>query len=167
MPNILSFSRSRCTSVEQVDDQTLRSTCRLQDTLMDALVEITVQLPDLEITGVSCEVRRAIQKECKNATESLQKALGIRIGPGMLKIIQGLVGEATECKQLAFMVEECCHGVILAFTKDTLSQIPDGLEPTKEDYGNRVRDNMRMFNRCAAFAPGSSLVEGIEPPSDG
>ena len=166
MANILKFSRNRCTSVEQVDDHTMRSTCRLQDTLTDAFVEIMVQLPDLEITGISGVIRRAYQEECLNPTDSLQKVIGVRIGPGMLKIIEGLIGAATDCKQLAFMVEECCHGVILSFTKDVLisSPRPTDADKAKEFYAQMVRENMRLYNRCAAFAPGSPIVEGIEPP---
>ena len=166
MESILKFSRNRCTTVEQLDDQNMRSTCRLQDTLTDGFVEITVKLPDLEITSVKSEVRRTYDEECVNSTESLQKLIGVRIGPGMLKIIRGLVGKATDCKQLAFMVEECCHGIILSFTKDVLvcSPRPKDEVESRKFYANMVKENIRLFNRCAAFAPGSSIVEGIEPP---
>ncbi len=163
-PDILSFSRNRCTSVEQIDEHTLRSTCRLQDTLTDASVEILVRMPDLEITNAACEFRRTMQEECLNTDEAVKKVVGVRIGPGLLKILKGLGGEATDCRQLAFMMEECCHGVILSFTKDTLSQAPRDGALTKEFYAEMVKQNIRMYNRCAAFAPGSSLVEGVEPP---
>jgi len=166
MESILKFSRNRCTTVEQLDDQTMRSTCRLQDTLTEAFVEITVKLPDLEITRVEGEVRRTYQEECANSTESLRKVVGVRIGPGMLKIIRGLVGTPKDCKHLAFMVEECCHGIILSFTKDVLvhSPRPKAERESKKFYANMVKENIRLYNRCAAFAPGSSIVEGIEVP---
>jgi hypothetical protein len=166
MANLLFFTRNRSTSVEQIDDETMRSSCRLQDTLTDAFVEIMVRLPDLEIKGVTCEVHRTYQDECLDASDCLQKAIGVRIGPGMLKIIKGLVGEATECRQLAFMVEECCHGVILSFTKEVLLNNPRPTDKTEalKVYRNMVKENPRLYNRCAAFAPGSSMVEGIEPP---
>ncbi len=163
-PDILCFSRNRCTSVEQIDDQTIRSSCRLQDTLTDSFVEILVRLPDLEITSATGKFRRTTQEECLNPEEALKKVLGVRIGSGMLKIIKGLIGETSECKQLAFMVEECCHGVILSFTKDSLSQAPKDLALTKEFYVEMIKANIRLYNRCAAFAQGSSLVEGIDPP---
>ncbi len=167
MPKILQYSRNRCTSVERIDDQTMRSSCRLQDTLTDAFVEIMVKLPDLEITSARGEVRRTYQEECQGSDLSLEKVVGVRIGPGVLKIIKGLVGEETDCKQLAFMVEECCHGVILSFTKDILLKTPrpEDKDEAKAFYGNMVRENIRLYNRCAAFAPGSFLVEGIEPPT--
>ncbi len=167
MPNVLMYSRNRCTSVEQIDNETIKSTCRLQDTLTDAFVEIRVKLPDLEIMSGWAEVFRSSQQECQAAGVSLDKVIGVRIGPGVLKIIRGLVGEETDCKQLAFMVEECCHGVILSFTKDVLLNTPrpEDKDEAKEFYGKMVRENIRLYNRCAAFAPGSSLVEGIEPPT--
>ena len=166
MANLLEYSRNRCTSVEQLDENTLRSVCRLQDTLTDARVEITVRLPDLEITGVISEVRRTYQEECRDASQALQKVVGVRIGAGMLKIIKGLAGKQTDCGQLIFMLEECCHGVILTFTKERLvsSPRPKEIEEAKAFYAAMVKKNVRLYNRCAAFAPGSSLVEGIRPP---
>lgn len=162
MSNILTFSRNRMTNVEQIDEQTIISWCRLQDTLTDAYVEITARLPDIEITAVKAEVRRAHQKECLESTEFLQKAIGVRIGPGMLEIIKGLLGDSTGCDELIFMVEECCHGVILSLTKDMLVKAPDDQEGRLTFFSNMVRENIRLYNRCAAFAPGSRLTEGIE-----
>jgi len=166
MTQILQFQRNRCTSVEKVNESTMRALCCLFDTLTDALVEITVKLPDLEITDARCDVRRSHRKACLDQQEALKKVVGMRIGPGMLKIIEGLMSEVTECRQLAFMVEECCHGVILSFTKDVLMQTPADKENEKKFYANMVKQNIRLYNRCAAFAPGSSLVDGIEPPGD-
>ena len=164
MANILFFSRNRSIKVEQIDEQTMRSSCFLQDTLMDAFVEITVTLPDLEITDIKGEINRSLRKKDKKNIESLRKVMGVRVGPSMRKIIKGLMGESEGDNQLTFMVEECCNGVILSFTKDELLNTPLDEKRTREFYVNMVKENIRLYNRCAAFAPGSSLVEGIEPP---
>ena len=164
MPSILDFSRNRSTSVEQMDQQTMRASCCLQDTRTEAFVEIQVRLPDLEITSVRGEVFRTDLQEGPVSTESLQKVVGVRVGAGMLKIIKGLIGEDHTEGQLTFMVEECCHGIILAFTKETLNQAPRGQDLPAEVFRDMVKANIRLYNRCAAFAQGSSLVEGIEPP---
>ena len=158
------FSRNRCTTVEQIDGETLRSTCRLQDTLTDARVELRVKLPELEITEARCEFNRTFLTACEDPSEAVKQVEGVRIGPGMNKIIRGKLGAATDCRQLTFLVEECCHGVILSFTRETLQQVPEDFELTSEHFQQMVRDNIRLYNRCAAFAPGSSIVEGIEPP---
>ena len=57
MHNLLCFSRNRCTAVERIDEHTLKSQCRLQDTTMDARVDITVHMPDLDITDVTGTVQ--------------------------------------------------------------------------------------------------------------
>lgn len=158
------FSRNRCTTVEQVDAKTLRAVCRLQDTLTDAWAEIRVKVPELEITEARCAFERTFVPACRDLSRAVEQVVGVRIGPGMQKVIRGKLGDATACRPLAFLVEECCHGVILTFTRDTLRQVPAGFELTAEHYRQMVRDNIRLYNRCAAFAPGSSIVEGIEPP---
>ncbi|MDM8524478.1 hypothetical protein QUF80_14005 [Desulfococcaceae bacterium HSG8] len=163
MTHMLTFSRNRCTGVEQVDDQTIRSYCRLQDTLTDAYVEITARLPDLDITGVKGEIQRGY-RETPEPDEFLQKVIGVRIGPGMLEIIKGLLGDSPDYEELGFMVEECCHGVILSLTKGTLLRAPRNTEDRTEFFSAMVKENIRLYNRCAAFAPGSLLVEGITPP---
>jgi hypothetical protein len=128
------------------------------------MVEIMVALPELEIIAIRCEIQRSYLETPSDPTDLLQKVVGVRIGPGVLKIIKGLIGDTVDCKQLVFMVEECCHGVILSFTKDVLLQRPKDIKDERAFYADMVRENVRLYNRCAAFAPGSPLVEGIEPP---
>jgi hypothetical protein len=164
MSRVTCFSRNRCTSVEQVDGQTMKSACILQDTFMEAVVEIMVKLPDLEITAITGEVKRSDRSPCLEPTDFLEKAVGVRIGPSMQKIFEGLLGEATRCRQLIFMLEECCHGVILTFTKGAVQKFPQDEAEAIEYLADDVRKHIRLYNRCAAFAPGSRLVDGIEPP---
>ena len=165
MPNILRFTRNRTTSVERIDEETLRSTSMLQDTLMDAEVSITVGLPDLNITSVSYRVTRDERGTCLGSLDALEKAVGVRVGPGMTKIMAGLVGEDFPCRQLLFMVDECCHGIILYFTKDELEGVPDDPQGAHDFFANLVRKNIRLYNRCVAFGKDSSITEGLDPPS--
>ena len=164
MTTPLCFSRNRCTSVEILDQNTLISTCSLQDSLTRAFVSIRVRLPELEILAAEGQFIRSPLKECAHATEALDKIAGVRIGAGMKKIIRGLIGETTTCKELPFLVEECCHGVILAFTKDMLARVPKEADQEMQFFTRMVKENIRLYNRCAAFAPGSPIVEGIDPP---
>ncbi len=164
MADLLFFSRNRSTSVEQIDQHTIRSSCRLQDTMTEAYVEIDAKLPDLEIQDVRGEITRSTLRQEFKVDEVLKKVVGIRVGPGILKIIPGLLGKGKALDQLSYMVEECCHGVILSFTKDVLLKAPKDRISDRAYYANMVKENIRLYNRCAAFAPGSPLVEGIEPP---
>lgn len=163
MPEILCYSRNICNSVEQIDDATIFSSCRLQNTLMDGFVETRFRLPDLEIVGIKGEIRRPAIREEINVSEVLQKVIGVRVGPGMKKIIKGLIGEFEMARELAFLVAECCEGIILSFTKDVLLGVPKDRAKEREYFENMVRDNPRLYNSCAALASGSPLVEGIEP----
>lgn len=161
--NILKFSMNRCTSVERLDERSLRSVCRLRDTFTSASIEIRATLPDLEITMAGGEFHHEWHR-VDDLDGILQKLIGVRIGAGMLKIIKGLVGEEDHLRQLAYMVEECCQGVILSITKDILVQAPVSEDGKLEFFSKMVKDSIRLYNRCAAFAPGSRLVEGIDPP---
>ncbi len=164
MNNLLCFSRNRSTCVQAIDDETIISTCRMNDTLTDAFVTITVQLPDLEIRNVEGNIHHLFEEKLVDFRETLKGIKGVRIGPGMLKIIKGIIGEGRDIDELTYMVEEACHGVILYFTRDRLLDMPADEEEAVEYFKKMVKENIRMYNRCAAFAPGSPLVEGIEPP---
>ncbi|MDA8326463.1 MAG: hypothetical protein M0033_09635 [Nitrospiraceae bacterium] len=161
--NILKFSLNRCTCVERLEDNTLRSVCTLRDTFTSASVEIVSRLPDLEIVSAQGQFHHEWLK-LPDIDGIFLKLKGIRIGAGMLKIISGLIGQREELRQLTYMVEECCQAVIISLTRDILVQAPESEEAKLEFFSNMVRENIRLYNRCAAFAPGSRLVEHSQPP---
>lgn len=159
MPDTLCFSRNRCTCIEQVDDQTLRSTCRVQDNLMDACVEILVRLPDLELIQVKGQISRPPQEA---GLECLQKLIGARVGPGIKKIIGSVIEHSPYAEQMATLLDECCNGVILSFTRDVLAQVPNDKQAEKEFFTKMVKDSPRLYNSCAALTPDSPLLEALE-----
>ena len=167
MAHVISFSRSRCTTVEELADGIMTCTCRVTDNLMDARVQIQATLPELEIRAVNSRIDRWETAGTKAAEDRLQNLLGMRIGPGMLKIIRGLMGDDPACIELAYMFEECCQGAILRLTKDELNGAPVDPDNSRDHYAKMVKKNTRLYNRCAAFADGSSILEGIEIPEQG
>ncbi|MEN8245552.1 MAG: hypothetical protein ABFS43_11700 [Thermodesulfobacteriota bacterium] len=164
MANLLCYSRNRATSVEQIDESTLVSTCSLQDSLTDAKISLHIRLPELEIIDAGGSFTRSDRNACTGVGSALAKVVGVRIGAGMKKIIRGLVSEETDCMEVAVLIEECCHAVILAFTKDMLALVPEEMALEKDFFAKMVKENIRLYNSCAAFAPGSPIVEGIDPP---
>ena len=162
MAHLISFSRSRCTTVEESSDGIMTYTCRVTDNILDARVQIQATLPDLEIMTADSRIDHSLIGGMPAAEERLQNLLGVRIGPGMLKIIEGLMGDDPACVELAFMAEECCHGAILSLTKEALKKAP--LEPagSRDFFSKMVQKNVRLHNRCAAFADGSSLLDGVD-----
>jgi hypothetical protein len=163
MAQILCFSRNNATTVEQPDLETLFSSCRLQDTFMDLLVLIKVKTPDLEITDIHAEIRRSSEAEVPNVHKALKKIIGVRVGPGIKKIVKGLMGKSTTEKKLVFMIGECCNGIILSFTKQVLSTAPNDREGEKDFFANMVKNSPRLYNSCAALSSESPIMEGIEP----
>jgi hypothetical protein len=162
MTTILCYSRNRSTSVEQIDDETLVSTCTLRDTLTEAFVRIQIRFPELKILHAQGKFIRSGVDEDIHMEAALEKIKGVRIGAGMKKIIRGLTGEVTTNQELPLLIEEACHGVILAFTKDALALAPKGFKPSTDFFKTMVKENIRLYNSCAAFAPGSPLVEGLD-----
>ncbi|MBN2706128.1 MAG: DUF2889 domain-containing protein [Deltaproteobacteria bacterium] len=165
--NILKYSMNRSTSVEKINESDLLSVCRLRDTLTDAEVRIEVKMPDLEIVGISGHYTHAYYDEIEDLDQRLQKVLGVRVGTGMLKIIKGLLGEDKNCDELVYMVEECCHGIILTLTKKVLLKAPDDEAGKVAFYSDMVKKSIRLYDRCAAFAKGTPLVAELEAESAG
>ena len=164
MVDILCFSRNNATTVEQMDKDTLVSSCRLQDTLMDLLVVIRVKTPDLEITDIQAKISRSSEAEVPDIQTTLKKVIGVRVGPGIKKIVKGLIGKSATEKKLVFMIGECCNGIILSFTKQVLNTAPEDWEGEKNFFANMVKNSPRLYNSCAALSSESPLMEGIEPP---
>jgi len=160
--NILKFSMNRNTRVEKINGSNLRSVCRLCDTLTDAEVVIEVKMPDMEICAVSGYFRHACFGEIEDLDQRLQTVIGVRVAAGMLKIIKGLMGEEEKIQQIVYMVEECCHGVILTLTRKILLKAPDDAPGKVSFYSNMVKKSIRLYDRCAAFAKGSPLVAEFE-----
>ncbi|MEA1921416.1 MAG: hypothetical protein U9N63_02050 [Pseudomonadota bacterium] len=165
--NILNFSMNRSTSVEKIDADRLRSVCRLFDSLTDAEIAIEVKMPDLEIISISGHFHHDYLDEIKNLNERLQKVIGVRVGSGMLKIIKGLLGEDENLEQLVYMVEECCHGVILSLTRKVLLKAPDDEAGKFAFYSKMVKKSIRLYDRCAGFAKGTPLVAELEAENGG
>ena len=163
MADILCFSRNNAITVEQPDKETLISSCRLQDTFIDLLVVIRVKTPDLEITDIQAEIRRSSEAEDPHIQVTLKRVIGVRVGPGIKKIVKGLIGKSATEKKLVFMIGECCNGIILSFTKQVLSTAPDDRETEKKFFANMVKNSPRLYNSCAALSPESPLMEGVEP----
>ncbi|GAB6143386.1 hypothetical protein [Desulfocicer niacini] len=160
--NILKFAMNRNTSVEKINDSTLRSVCRLRDTLTDAEVMIDVKMPDMEICAISGHFRHAYFGEIEDLDQRLQTVIGVRVAAGMLKIIKGLMGEEEKIQQIVYMVEECCHGVILTLTRKVLLKAPDDEAGKFSFYSKMVKKSIRLYDRCAAFAKGTPLVRELE-----
>ena len=160
--NIVKFSLNRCTAVEKLAEDRLLSVCRFQDGFTTAEVAIEVKMPDLNIVAVEGSFAHDYFPTVENLQERLDKVVGVRVGSGMLKIIKGLLGEDENLDQLVYMIEECCHGVILSLTRKVLLKAPDDEAGKFAFYSKMVQKSVRLYDRCAGFAKGTPLVAELE-----
>jgi len=166
-PSRFKFSRNRSTSVKSIDPHTLCSTQTLIDTFYQMNISIFVRIPDMEIIDINAYVDYSIDPVEKKAIKELSRLKDFRIGPGIRKIIKGLVSEDVSDSQIIFMLEEACQGIILNMTREMATQLPDNLDLDIQIFRDMVKTNTRLYNRCAAYSKGSSLVEGLDLESGG
>jgi hypothetical protein len=160
---ILSFMRNKVVEVEPLAGGDLAVQWRLTDSLLDAEVRIRVRLPDLEIAEAEASVSRHPHGECVRAPELMRKAVGVRVGPGLRKIVDGLLGGADGCPELAEGILESCNAVVLHFTVPPLRMNEGGTdEERRERLQAMVRFNPRLVRSCVAFADDSPLMEGLD-----
>jgi len=162
MTEILCFTRNRCATVELVDERTTRAACRVQDSMMEAWVQVLVRSPDLDITEIKGEIKRFKEGDRVDISEDLQKVIGTRVGPGIKKIIRGLLRDSLFVEPVSILLDECCNGVIMSFTKDILVLAPKDREGEKEFFASMVRANPRLLNSCAALSQDSPLMDALE-----
>ena len=165
MADILCCTRNRCTTVEALDDRTTRCSSRVRDSVQEAEVEILVQAPDLEIIDIRGVVHGSAAEEARDFSGDLKPVIGSRGGPGIKKIIRGLLAEMPLLDTWASLLEECCNGVIMVFTKEVLLQAPSDRAGEKDYFMAMVQANPRLFNSCAALAADSPLMAGLDTQS--
>lgn len=158
------FSRNRCTTVDQPDPDSLRSCCSLKDSLTEAEATVVIHLPDLNIIQAEARFKRSPFADQPDPGPILEKIIGVRVGPGMLKILRGLIGTEPEDAVLRGLIEECCEAFILSMTKGVLERAPREPNESGPFFAKMVRKHIRLYDQCAAYRKDSPLTEGMAPP---
>jgi len=166
-PSRFKFSRNRSTSVVSIDSDTLCSSQTLIDTFNKLSLDLFVIIPEMEIIDIKVHVDYCIDPVERKAVDELSRLKAFRIGPGIRKVAKGLVSKDVSDSQLIFMFEEACQGIILNMTREMATQLPDNQDIDIQIFQEMVRANPRLYNRCAAYSKGSSLVEGLDLESGG
>ena len=160
---ILDYVRNKHTSTIDLEDSSILARSTVEDILFAATVEMVIKLPDLEIASASGAIKRSFSEECREAIPLLEKVEGLRVGPGIIKAVERLVGGSDGCPRMADLILECCNGVILRFTADPLREIlSKGGQKQIAAYKEFVKRNPRLIGGCIAFVEGSPLREGLE-----
>ncbi|MBT8364474.1 MAG: DUF2889 domain-containing protein [Deltaproteobacteria bacterium] len=156
------FLRNKVVEVEPQPDGSLAVSWQLTDDLLKAEIHIKVQPPDLEIVAAEAQLGRLVPQAWSSAPELIKKIEGVRIGAGLRKIVQGLLGGPKGCPVLAQAVLESSNAVILHFTRPGLQA---GELLADEDKLNFLRDmiknNPRLVRSCVAFQDDSPIMQGL------
>jgi len=160
---VLSYTRNKYATITDLEDGSLLVRATLEDSFFACTVEIEVKVPDLEITSIWGEIKRAFNEECQEAIPLLQEAAGLRIGSGINKTISDLVGGSEGCPKLADLILECIDEVVLRFTLPTIKET-QSIDEQERIKGTRemLRQNPGLLGSCIAFAEDSPLLKGLE-----
>ena len=158
---VLCYTRNKHASVLPLGEDRLRVINRLEDTHFTAQVEIDVVLPDLEITATRGGFERCFNEECEEAAALLDKAVGLRVGSGLTKLVDSLVGGSRGCHVMANLLFEACDAVILSLTAQQMA-MADALDEEQREEGllQMVQMNPRLLNSCIAFDENGPLLKG-------
>ncbi len=159
----IKFLRNKVVEVEPQNDGTLLVSWRLTDDLLKLEVSLVVMPPDLEILEASAKVDRFPPKGCENAAALIERIEGVSIGPGLRKIVKGLLADDNGCEILADAVLECSNAIILHFTRpgieigEAVTDPEEKLELTRA----MVQSNPRLIRSCISFQDDSPIMKGL------
>jgi hypothetical protein len=165
---ILDFQTNHLTTVENAGHGLFRIVSRADDALFSAEVLLEVKLPALDIRKAELAVKRDVLALIPDLTAVAEKLIGVRIGPGMTKIVRGVVGGPEGSDRIAEIVLEAMEMLVNAFTAPELRKGMElGGQPVRLDidgpkvYLNNVlmgeeavkvmAGNPRLKDSCAAF----------------
>lgn len=161
----VAFMRNKMVEVEPRSDGNLDVYWRLIDDLMDLEITLTVEVPDLEISAAGAKVRRSVFGAGIDAGEAIRRVEGVRVGPGLRKIVRGLLGGEGGSIEMTEGVLECCNAVILHFTLPSIQageQYKDAPEAERLALSRAMFEaNPRLLRSCVAFADDSPIVQGL------
>jgi hypothetical protein len=159
---ILRFLRNKVVEVEPQSDGKIAVSWRLTDDLLTAEVNIKVQLPDLEIVAAEARLDRLVPEAWRSAPELIKKIEGVRIGAGLRKIVQGLLGGPKGCPVLPQAVLESSNAVILHFTRPVLQAGEKLADEEKLTFlRDMIKNNPRLVRSCVAFQDDSPIMQGL------
>jgi len=157
------FLRNKVVEVSPLPNGSLAVSWRLTDDLLKAEVNLRVQPPDLEIVQAEAKLERLVPRAWSSAPELIKKIEGVRVGAGLRKIVQGLLGGPNGCSVLVHAVLEIANAVILHFTRPVL-QVGERLEGDEKlaNLREMIKNNPRLVRSCVAFQDDSPIMKSLD-----
>jgi len=157
------FLRNKVVEVSPLSDGSLAVSWRLTDDLLKAEVNLKLQPPDLEIVQAEAVLDRLVPKNWSSAPELIKKIEGVRVGAGLRKIVQGLLGGPNGCSVLVQAVLESANAIILHFTRPVI-QVGERLEGEEKlaNLREMIKNNPRLVRSCVAFQDDSPIMQSLD-----
>jgi len=158
----LRFLRNKLVEVAPQGDGTLLVSWQLRDDLQKAELRLRVEPPDLEIVEAEAVLGGFVPEAWQTAATLIKKIEGVRIGSGLRKITEGLLGGPRGCPMLIHAVLESSNAVILHYTRPGI-ELGEGLDEGQRTARLRenLQNNPRLIRSCIAFQDDSPLMRGI------
>ena len=156
------FLRNKVVEVNPLPDGGIAVSWRLTDDLLKAEVNLKVQPPDLEIVQADAGLDRIVPRAWSTAPQLIKKIEGVRVGAGLRKIVQGLLGGSNGCPVLVHAVLESANAVILHYTRPVI-QVGESLEGEEKlaNLREMIKNNPRLVRSCVAFQDDSPIMQGL------
>ncbi|MDQ7783275.1 MAG: hypothetical protein RDU20_10375 [Desulfomonilaceae bacterium] len=165
---ILDFQMNNLTTVEALEKGLWRITQRSDDNLFSIEVTLDVKGPALDIRRAVLDVKRDVLGLASDLTPLSEKLVGVRVGPGMTKIVRGVIGGPDGSNRAAELVLEAMEMLVNSITVPELRKAAAmaGVPYRAEDDGPKVfvndvvieddmvrkmAGNPRLKDSCAAF----------------
>ncbi|MHA1378951.1 MAG: DUF2889 domain-containing protein [Candidatus Helarchaeota archaeon] len=149
---VLFYSKHKYVDIVEKDEKKLKIRATLEDFLFDGEIKIEVQVPQMEILSAKGIIRRTFFEGCQGSLEKLNKLVGLRIGPGIIKIVYSVLGKTKGCDYLASLAVECCEGAILGLTVGPLYNAVPQIKKMKDVTTKKLIKMMpNLKNSCIAF----------------
>jgi hypothetical protein len=162
------FRMNALTTVQAVEERLWRVTARSEDDLFAAEVRLEIKLPSLEIRSAVLDIPRDELGMAPDLTAARENLIGVRVGPGMTKIVRAVVGGENGSDRMAELVLEAMEMLINALTVPELRKATetDSATVDYEKEGPKIRlndpvigeaqvrvmaENPRLKDSCAAF----------------
>ncbi len=117
---ILDFQTNNLTTVEMVEKGLWRIISRTDDNLFSGEAVLDVMMPALDIRRAELAIKRDVLGLCPDLTGTSEKLVGIRVGPGMTKIIRGVLGGESGSDRMAELVLEAMEMLVNGLTTPEL-----------------------------------------------
>jgi hypothetical protein len=166
---ILDFQMNHLTTVEETAKGLWRIVSRTDDDLFSAELVLDVKTPALDIREASLSIKRDDLGLLPDVSAAVAKLVGVRVGPGMTKIVRGIMHGEAGSEIMAELVLDAMEMLVNALTTPQLRKAAamagesvklagDGPKVflndvlLGEEHVKLMAENPRLKDSCAAMS---------------